>query len=97
MESIAAAIPTSGIYEDRSCSVENGRLVWDVEKQTECQYAEWATSEGKYQHGYYVSDQDSIALTFSSFSQPVIINSSDREQLYAADQGIMVKFFVRST
>jgi hypothetical protein len=91
MESTVTAIPTGCVYEDRSCAVDNGMLVWEVEKQSECRYVEWTTSEGKYQDGYYVSDQDSIALTFLSVSQTTT-NTCDGEELYATDQGIMVKF-----
>jgi hypothetical protein len=93
MESPVAAIQRSCHYEDGSCELEDGQgiLFWDIEKQTDCRYIPWTLLDGKFSNGYFVSDDNTVALTFTG-DKSIVKNTCNDTRLHISDQGIIVEF-----
>jgi hypothetical protein len=90
MESPVAAIQRSCHYEDGSCKLEDGQgiLFWDIEKQTDCRYIPWTLLDGKFSNGYFVSDDNTVALTFTG-DKNIVKNTCNDTRLHISDQGII--------
>ena len=54
--SSAGDVSYCGSYDTGHCKLKDGSLLlWDVEKETMCQYQEWYKIEGLFLDGHFVS------------------------------------------
>ena len=79
-------------YSTGSCLLsDESMLVWQVDKQVECEYQEWYSLSGKYFDHHFISNDHNMALTFVNSVYGAHTNCKG-EPTTISDQGLMVKF-----
>ena len=91
--SSAGDVSHCGSYDTGHCKLKDGSLLlWDVEKETMCQYQEWYNVEGLFLDGHFVSTNEDLALTFGENGLNGVGSTCGTGALSQSDQGLVVKF-----
>jgi hypothetical protein len=90
--SSAGDVSHCGEYSVGHCTLTDGSmLMWDVERESLCQYQEWYKVEGKFLDGHFVSSKDDLALTFNENGLNTR-STCNHSKVSLSDQGLVVKF-----
>lgn len=77
-------------YKDGACSLEDGSiLIWDKNQNNSCKYLPWVTLQGKYAGGFFVNNDQDLALTFTTGKTVVTCGGELANVSY---QGIIARF-----
>ena len=79
-------------YQDGYCRLGDGSMViWETTRNASCQLMPWVVLHGKFHDGYFVSNNQDVALTFTD-KNVLELKTCNGSDALMSDQGIAVEF-----